>query len=1452
MKTITAIVMVFSCLIANAQRPVSNFTGSPLSGCSPLIVVFQDMSTGNPTSWAWDFGNGNTSTLQNPTATYFTPGTYTITLITRNAAGTNTLTRSNYITVYEPPTLNFSANTTSGCFPLNVQFTDLSTAGLGNSNVSWQWDFGNGVTSTQQNPNAVYTTSGTFTVTLRVTNDKGCVKTISRPAYINVTNGVTAVFTNTQPTVCSAPAAISFTNNSTGPPVMSYLWDFGDGNFSTALNPTHTYLTSGSFVVTLTATSTAGCQATVSSAPIVIGGYTTSFDGPPAVCTNEVATFTNTSSPVPISSSWTFGDGGVGTGINSSYSYANPGVYTIWLYNTYSNCIDSTSRSITVNPRPVANFSAPVTSRCEPPLTVNFTDLTTGGAVSWQWDFGDGGTSTLQNPSHIYTAYGDYNVTLIATNNFGCTDTIVVPAFVRIRRAVISFAGLPARGCIPFTVSPTAIINSVDAVTSYQWDFGDGSPLDPSPTPTHTYPLQGTYTVTLTITTSSGCTDTYTMPTAVRTGSKPIADFTAAPIPVCATEVIQFTDLSTPSTVDEWEWDFGDGGSSLLQNPGHRYNDTGYFTVRLIATNNGCPDTIIKTNYVRVLPPIARFGITPDCGSRLRFIFTDQSIVDPLMTPLSWEWNFGDASPLVTTQSPIHSFPTLGVYNVRLVVFNGSCSDTIFRTVNVIDENPDFVADRVVACKVATLNFTVSNINPANVATYLWDFGDGGTASVAAPAVSYTYNLSGTYSVRLILVDINGCRDTVLKTNYVRINGPVSNFNATNVAGCIGLVTTFNDLSTTDGSNALVSWQFNFGDGVVQTFAGPSFQHTYTTEGNFSVQLIVTDAAGCQDSLTLANIINATNPIPDFTSPDILSCPGAVVNFVNTSTPSPFTSLWDFGDGGTSTGTSPAYIYSATGIYDVTLTIEDPFGCIATITKPAFITVDEPVASFTVSDSTSSCAPLEVQFTNTSTFFTAVRWDFGAGQGNSTLTNPVHYYSTPGTYTVMLIAVSPGGCEDTAYRTIRLYDTTGSIVNYIPFNGCKPLDVDLNVFTPGPMRSFYWDFGDGYTEITTTPNINHIYSSFGNFLPKVIMEDPSGCLIPLQGIDTVFVTGANAKFGYSDSVFCDRGTVNFSDSTTFNDPVISYSWLFGDGGASTLQNPAYSYTTPGLYTVQLAIETQLGCRDTLTKPALIQIVQRPLIDIGGDTVICVNSQLLHSGVFLQPDTSIVTWEWNFPNGASSLVQNPSAQVYTAAGTFTVTAIATNSTGCKNTTVQQILVNPLPVITLPAQLTIQAGFPQLIPAQYSPNTISWLWTPAVGLSCINCATPEASPKFNTWYQVFATDTEGCSSIGSVEVIVICANSNIFIPNTFSPNGDGSNDAFYPRGRGLDRVRSLRIFNRWGEVLFERSNFPVNDAPSGWDGMYKGKKAQADVYVYQAEVYCENGDIIKLNGNIALIL
>lgn len=1426
-------------LAAFAQAPTANFTAAQTAGCAPVVISFQDQSTGSPTAWQWSFGNGNTSTLQSPSTTYFTPGTYTVTLTVSNGGGSNTLTRTGFITVYGKPSVSFLANDSNGCAPFGVRFTDGSTAAAGTANTGWQWDFGNGTSSTAQNPSLVYATPGNYTVNLKVTNDKGCFASLAKPSYIQLTGGLQIDFSTTGPNRCRAPFPVTFANPSTGPGTLSYLWTFGDGGTSTQQTPTHTYAASGAYTVSLAVTSSNGCTDTVRRTNFInIQNITTTFTAPDSICVRSPINFNNTSAPAPQSSAWTFGDGTTSAATNPVKAFTTPGTYTVQVLNTYSYCTDSFSKPIRIIPRPVAGFMAPVTAQCKPPLAVAFSN-TSSNAVSYLWNFGDGNTSTQASPNHNYTAYGNYDVTLIVTNASGCTDTLRQPAFVRIQQPVITFPSLPQNGCIPYTLTFTPGVNTLDNVTSYLWEFGDGN-TSILASPTHTYPLQGAYKVKLTITTSTGCTETDSLPNAIVVGRIPTVDFTAVPNPVCTFGQVQFTALFSEGST--FLWQFGDSTNSSAQNPVHQYTDTGSYNVSLTVVNNGCSVTTTKPAFIRSKPPIANFGYTNDCQNRRRFLFSDSSI-----GATSWLWNFGDGTTS-TLQNPTHTFPAFASYTVTLTAIDDTCSHTKTFTLNLFDESPTFTADRRVACKAAAINFTPQSTNLTNIVTYAWDFGNGTSSTTQNPQVIYT--TSGNYDVSLVTTDYFGCRDTATQNGYIRVNGPASLFAVANNNGCKGLLVSFYDRAQSDGVNAITSRTWFYGDGTSQTFpAATDPQHTYANPGSYAVKLVVTDAAGCKDSVSYSGLVNTSSPKAAFVSADTLACLGSSASFTDSSTGiSPLIYAWEFGDNATSNSANPSHIYADTGLYTIKLKITDVYGCSDSVTRLNYIRILETDASFTVSDSLGGCTPFEVRFTNTSQFYASSAWDLAVA--NSTVTSPAQVYNVAGTYNIKLTVTGRGGCTDSAFRTIRIFDAAATTYSYTPFTGCKPLQLTGTVNSPANL-DFIWDFGDGFTDTTTAATITHTYNVFGNFVPKLLLSDSGNCLIPLIGTDTVRILGVNAKFGWNRRQFCDSGTVSFIDSTTFNDPVISYGWNFGDGGTDAIPSPVHSYTAPGLYTVSLALRTQQGCLDTFAINNLVKVVESPSIFIDADTVICQNDLVEYTGVFNRPDTSAVRWAWTFPNGVSSSLQLPARQTFSTAGTFAVQAIATNTSGCADTASTSLRVNPLPLITIPSPQITPLATPILLPAAYTNTIVTYDWTPIAGLSCTDCAQPFASPKFNTLYTVTATDDNGCKNTGKVQVIVLCQGSLVFVPNTFSPNGDGSNDVFYVRGKGLNRVKSLRIFNRWGETVFEKQNFGVNDPAVGWDGTYKGKKLSADVYVYQVEVFCDNSEIIRFDGSVNLL-
>ncbi len=1421
-----------------AQAPVANFTSAQASGCSPLVVNFTDASTSNPTAWFWDFGNGATSTLKNPSTTYFIPGKYTVKLTVTNASGSNTKTSQDFVTIYDKPAVLFKGSDSIGCYPFPVRFTDLSVASVGTVNNSWIWDFGDGAQSVQQAPANTYLNSGNYTVSLKVTNDKGCFSTYTKPQYIKLNGGIKPEFSFNQPAVCHTPVTIAFNNLTTGPGALSYQWVFGDGSTSAQPAPSHTYTAPGSYSVYLISTSSSGCTDTVKKINLfTLGNITTSFTAPDSVCVGELATITNTSSSPAVNTLWAFGDGTTSTGTNGVKVWQAPGTYTIHLLQSYSACSDSASRTIKVRPKPTSIFTADKTAFCQLPATVSFTSSSLN-AVAYEWTFGLGLTSTDQNPTQTYTAYGTYLVSLKTTNSVGCTD--VATATINISKPVITFNDLPRENCVPYTHVFSATVSSPDAVASYSWDFGDGTTSNAA-TPSHTYAIPGTYTVSLAITTPSGCTATKSLPAAITVGTKPNVNFDATPRVQCAFQPVTFANLSSGG--NEYVWVFGDGGVSSGQNPVYQYSDTGYFNVVLYVKNNGCRDSLRIDSFIRIKPPIAKFIYTTSCASKLHFVFTDKSI-----GATSWQWDFGDGTTS-TQKSPVHDYGGYGNYLVKLTVSNDTCTHSRTELMRIVNGTPDFHALPTKACKGTPISFIADTTNSANIARYDWNFGHGGGRGLGINTTTI-YPKAGVYNVSLTITDVTGCIDSVVKPQYIRITGPTAGFTATGNNGCKGLTATFTDSSKSDGVSNILRWQWNLGDGtIINDTVSRTVQHTYSASGSFTVVLKVTDAGGCTDSLVRPSFVNVSNIKADFVSADTLSCPGAAIHFTNNSVAlSTFASAWQFGNGDTSTQKNPTAFYNTTGVYSIKLKIKDAFGCTDSLTRSNYITIKRPVASYTVSDSASSCTPFLVHFTNTSTFYTTYVWDLGGG--TSTFANPTQYYNQPGTYKTKLIVSSIGGCTDTATKNITVIDVTGARIWYLPLAGCKPLTVDLHSLAPKDMH-YVWDFGDGNIISSQDTASQHVYNSFGDFVPKLILSDASGCVIPVTGPDTIRIKGATLKFGVDNRMLCDSGWVRFLDSTTFNNPIVAYNWDFGDGTTSSVREQAHYYSRPGIYPLTVNVLTQSLCVDTFRLRIPVKVVASPDVRIDGDSVICVGENMVHLGRFNRPDTSLVQWAWNFPNGTTSAVQTPQKQVYKEAGRFMVQTIATNGDGCKDTAIKKILVNPLPWVQLPSVLTTRTGTPVTLPAEYFGGVVSYNWSHVESLDCGTCPKPVASPKFNTKYTVDFVDRNGCKNKGEIQVIVFCNNDNVFVPNTFSPNGDGSNDVFYVRGKGLNRVKMLRVFNRWGQVVFEKQNFAVNDASAGWNGTFNGAKQMADVYIYQMEIWCDNSTVVSFEGNVALI-
>ena len=492
--------------------PVADFSGSPTEGCVPLTVNFTDLSTGDITSWDWDFGDGGSSTMQNPVYEYTSGGTFTVSLTVTGPGGSDGETKTNYITVKVGPTAEFYGTPTAGTEPLTVSFYDQSSGA-----TLWSWDFGDGGTSTAQNPTHEYS-QGTYTVSLTVTNECGSdVETKTDYIVVEPCLPPVADFEGT-PLSGEVPLTVSFTDLSTNDPT-GWDWDFGEGGSSTQQNPVYEYTSAGTYTVTLTATNSCG-----------------------------------------------------------------PDVETKTDYIT-----------VTCTP-PTADFAGDPTSGGHP-LTVQFTDQSSG-ATSWDWDFGDTQTSTEQNPSHQYSSPGVYTVTLTVTNDCG-SDIETKNDYITVYETpVAAFSGTPTSGCVPLTVNFTD--ESTGDITGWSWNFGDGG-SSTAQNPSHEYTSGGTYTVSLTVT-GPGGSDDEIKTDYITVNVAPTADFAGSPRSGDKPLTVTFTDQSSGNPTS-WDWDFGDGGSSTLQNPSYEYTEAGFYAVTLTATNACGSDIESKTDYIEVKEP---------------------------------------------------------------------------------------------------------------------------------------------------------------------------------------------------------------------------------------------------------------------------------------------------------------------------------------------------------------------------------------------------------------------------------------------------------------------------------------------------------------------------------------------------------------------------------------------------------------------------------------------------------------------------------------------------------------------------------------------------------------------------------------------------------------------------------------------------------------------------------
>ncbi|MCT4582663.1 MAG: PKD domain-containing protein [Flavobacteriales bacterium] len=656
----------------------------------------------------------------------------------------------------------------------------------------------------------------------------------------------------------------------------------------------------------------------------------------------------------------------------------------------------------------------------------------------------------------------------------------------------------------------------------------------------------------------------------------------------------------------------------------------------------------------------------------------------------------------------------------------------------------------------------------------------------------------------------------------------------------------FYDLST-------VSW--DMGDGTVYNNL-ESVSHNYNAPGEYNITCVGTDLNGCVGTVTKSVQVL---PQPTASFQYVNTCTGDQADFFNSSMVLSSdvieTYEWSIGTE-TSNNEDVTLTFNNNGVYTVRLEVETVFGCVDDSVNTITI-YESPTSNFMVTD---GCLNEFVDVTNSSTsaegVITANMWSFGDASPvtlvQSLEETPQYEYFQPGVYDVRLIVETEYGCRDTAFQTTERFAVP--VASFYASNACVYDSVQIEstalINSPGVISSITWDYGDGNT--STNYEENHKYNAVGTYSITLLVESSDGCIA--QDNQNVEVYPAPISSFQTNTVCDNEGATLFQNSSSISSGAIMISnWSFGDNSNESVTNPSHQYALPGIYSAELISISDNGCVDTLVNPVTVKaspIASFSLNRLSGCSPLCVD--------FLDQtqvnSSSLVSQEWFFDNNRlgigstfSNCFENNSNEEDV---TIDMKYIVTNDVGCEDTLLLEdyltVYHNPIADFSIIPPVTNMYER-EIKTINNSIGTDGYLWF---------LTDTDISEEFEPVYEY--PDT------GKFEVLLIaytqnnCVDSlyqslliepveNIYVPNAFSPNGDGANDVFNVASFGIkENGFLLQIYNRWGEVIFE-----TDDLFEGWNGTEKGEPCEADVYVYSV-TYVDLSDVIsKFRGTVALI-
>ncbi|MGL5922085.1 PKD domain-containing protein, partial [Chroococcidiopsis sp.] len=1079
---------------------------------------------------------------------------------------------------------------------------------------------------------------------------------------------------------------------------------------------------------------------------------------------------------------WNFGDNTESsTGESVNHTYTQNGTYnaTLTVNDSHGGEIAHQIAIAVANATPIvsAGFDLTVNEGTNITLNGSFTDSGINDTHNTEWNFGDGTTITNNlQPTHTYADNGTYTATLTVTDsdNAVASDTTTITV-LNVAPAIASLTGdTEISEGDTATFSAIATDPGNDTLT-YIWDFGDGTEGATGTEVTHAYTDNGNYTVTLTVTDSDGAATAKTHSIAVNNIAPTINSLTGdTNLDEGETGLFNASAIDPGNDELTYTWNFGDDTETVTGNEvNHTYAQNGTYNTTLTVTDDdGAETTQTLTIEVFNVAPTVNAGDsqTTSEGQTVQFnaTFNDPGILDTHTIT----WDFGDGSTTADTLNPTHTYTTEGTYTVTITVTDSDGAATnasVIVTVNNAAPVINALTGDTNVKEGDTATFSINATDPGNdPLTITWDFGDG-TDPVSGENVTHVFNNNGNYTVTVTVTDDEGVATTSSMDVTVTNVAPT----ITNITGDTntneGTAANFSAIAT-DPSNDTLTYTWNFGDGT-DPIEGQNVTHIFTQNGNYTVNLTVTDSDGASATSNLDVTVNNVAPTITNLTGDTEATEGDTNNFsVSAIDPGNdnLTYTWNLGDGSdTLAGENVSHTFVDDGTYNTTVTVTDDHG--AAITQILTVTVlnAAPVVNAGENQTTNEGTAITFNgsYTDPGAIDThTINWDFGDGNTNTETLTPTHTYTQNGTYTVTLTVTDNYGDATASTRTVvvdNVAPVVASITGDTNVNEGETANFGAIATDSGnDTLTYTWNFGDDTDEVEGS-DVSHIYTNNGNYTVTLIVTDSDGAsttssLNVIVNNVTPTIKNVSGDTTVSEG---DTGSYNVTAIDPSND-TLTYTWNFGDGTQPVEgENVTHTWVQEGNYNATVTVTDSDGATITQTEAIAVSNLA-PVVNAGENQTTNEGQSVEFNATFNDPgilDTHTVAWD--FGDGSTTTDALNPTHTYTQNGIYTASLTVTDNAGAATeATVQVTVLNVAPTInTLTGDTNVNEGETANFTAEAidpGNDTLTYTWNFGDDTEEVEGSNVSHIFSNNGNYTVTltVTDSDGATTTNTIDVTV----------------------------------------------------------------------------------------------------